>query len=109
MFLPNETVCVYLTRLAAISALVIAIQMITKYCKKLKYHRKVILVTNGRGSMDADDVEDIAKKINEDDIGLVVLFVKSSRILRLCLRIVEVSTLMMQSTVSRRKIRSPSK
>ena len=58
---------------AAISALVIAIQMITKYCKKLKYRRKILLLTNGRGSMDADDIADIAKKINEDEIELVVL------------------------------------
>lgn len=61
--------------MVAISALVIAMQMITKYCKKLKYHRKVILVTNGRGSMDPDDVNDIAKKLNEDGMELVVLLV----------------------------------
>lgn len=47
--------------------------MIIKYCKKLKYRRKIILVTNGRGWMDADDVADIAKKINQDEMELVVL------------------------------------
>ncbi|KAI9757355.1 MAG: ATP-dependent DNA helicase II subunit 2 [Candelina submexicana] len=57
----------------AISALVIAIQMINKYCKKLKYRRTVVLVTNGRGSMDAGGIDEIAKKIKEDDIHLVVL------------------------------------
>ncbi|KAI9717745.1 MAG: ATP-dependent DNA helicase II subunit 2 [Candelaria pacifica] len=57
----------------AISALIIAIQMITKYCKKLKYRRKIVLVTNGRGSIEASDMEEITKKLKEDDIHLVVL------------------------------------
>ena len=49
--------------------------MIVKYCKKLKYRRKIVLVTNGQGSIDADDVTDITSKIKQDDIELVVLFV----------------------------------
>ncbi|KAI9774426.1 MAG: ATP-dependent DNA helicase II subunit 2 [Geoglossum simile] len=57
----------------AISAIVIAIQMITAYCKKLKYKRKIVLVTNGRGSMDADDIGEITKKMKKDGIELVVL------------------------------------
>ena len=57
----------------AISALVLAIQMITKYCKKLKYHRKIVLVTNGRGALDADDLSEITQKIKEDNMELVVL------------------------------------
>ena len=59
----------------AISAVVIAIQMITKYCKKLKYQRKVVLVTDGCGSLDADGISEITKKIKEDAMELVVLFV----------------------------------
>ncbi|MCJ1485272.1 ATP-dependent DNA helicase II subunit 2 [Schaereria dolodes] len=57
----------------AISAVVIAIQMITKYCKKLKYQRKVVLVTDGCGSLDADGISEITKKIKEDAMELVVL------------------------------------
>ncbi|KAF6222766.1 hypothetical protein HO133_000814 [Letharia lupina] len=57
----------------AISAIVIAIQMITKHCKKLKYKRKIILVTDGRGSMDADDMSQITEKIKSDDIELVII------------------------------------
>ncbi|KAL8706930.1 MAG: hypothetical protein Q9201_000090 [Fulgogasparrea decipioides] len=59
----------------AISAVVIAIQMITKYCKKLKYKRKIILVTDARGPLDADpdSVTEITKKITQDDMELVVL------------------------------------
>jgi ATP-dependent DNA helicase 2 subunit 2 len=59
----------------AISALVIAIQMISDHCKKLKYRRKIVLVSNGRGSMDDDGLEDIMKKITDDNIELVVLYV----------------------------------
>ena len=59
----------------AISAIVIAIQMITKYTKKLKYRRKIVLVTDGRGSLDADPdgIEEISKKIKADDMELVIL------------------------------------
>ena len=58
----------------AISAIVIAISMITKYCKKLKYKRKIVLVTNALGSMDADDSSEIIKKIISDDMELVVMY-----------------------------------
>ncbi len=59
----------------AISAIVIAIQMITKYTKKLKYKRKIVLVTDGQGSLDADPegIAEISKKIKADEMELVVL------------------------------------
>ena len=59
----------------AISAIVIAIQLITKYTKKLKYKRKIVLVTDGRGALDADpeSVAEISKKIKADDMELVIL------------------------------------
>lgn len=59
----------------AISAIVIAIEMITKHCKKLKYKRKIVLVTDGRGSMDADDMSQITAKFKTDQIELVVMYV----------------------------------
>ncbi len=59
---------------SAISAIVIAIQMITKHCKKLKYKRKIVLVTDGRGPMEADDVSQITQKIKSDGIELVVMY-----------------------------------
>ena len=65
----------YLLIDAAISAIVIAIQMITKHCKKLKYKRKIVLVTDGRGSMDADDISQITEKIKSDEMELVVMYV----------------------------------
>lgn len=57
----------------AISALVVAIDMIEKKCKKLKYKRKIVLVTSGRGELDTHQVEAIASKLKEDNIELVVL------------------------------------
>lgn len=60
---------------SAISAIVIAIQMIAKHCKKLKWKRRIVLVTDGRGSMDADPdgIAEISKKIKEDEMELVVV------------------------------------
>lgn len=65
----------FINMLLAISAIVIAIQMIAKHCKKLKYRRKIVLVTNGRGDLDADGVAEITTKIKEDDMELVVVYV----------------------------------
>ena len=48
--------------------------MITKHCKKLKYKRKIVLVTDARGSMDADDASQITQKIKADEIELVVMY-----------------------------------
>ena len=59
----------------AISAIVVAIQMIAKYTKKLKYKRKIVVVTDGRGTIDADPMQiaEISKKIKADEMELVVL------------------------------------
>lgn len=57
----------------AISALVIAIHMIAQTCRKLKYDRKVVLVTDGRGHMATDDLEMISSKLKEDGTQLIVL------------------------------------
>lgn len=58
----------------SISAVVLAVDMIETFTKKLKYIRKIILVTDGQGIMDADDIEDIANKMNETKISLTVLY-----------------------------------
>jgi len=59
----------------AISALVIAIQMIVETCKKLQYIRRIVLVTDARGSMqaEADDLGNIVNKLKGDNIELLVL------------------------------------
>lgn len=59
----------------AVSALVLAISMIIKQCKQLKYRRRIVLVTDGKGYIDSDpdSLNDIVKKINVDNMELVVL------------------------------------
>ncbi|KAF9886076.1 ATP-dependent DNA helicase II subunit 2 [Aspergillus nanangensis] len=57
----------------AISAIILAVQMINLHCKKLKYKRKIVLVTNGQGRMSNEGMEGITQKIKEDNIELVVL------------------------------------
>lgn len=61
-----------------ISALVIAIQMIIKYCKKLKYTRNIYLVTNGAGLFEQDETDEIVARIKSEGINLTVLYVKLS-------------------------------
>jgi len=57
----------------AISAIVVAVDMIEKLTKKLKYIRKIYLVTDGQGAIDAEDIEEIAKRMNGSNIALTVL------------------------------------
>ncbi|KAK1992921.1 Ku70/Ku80 N-terminal alpha/beta domain-containing protein [Colletotrichum falcatum] len=57
----------------AVSAVVIAVDMIDTFTKKLKYKRRIYLVTDGLALIDGDDVDAIAKKINQDGIELIVL------------------------------------
>lgn len=59
----------------AISSLILAVQMISTTCKKLKYKRKIVLVTNGRGRMNSEGMDQLIDKIKEDHIELVVLYV----------------------------------
>jgi ATP-dependent DNA helicase 2 subunit 2 len=49
--------------------------MIIKQCKQLKYRRKIVLVTDGKGYIDSDaeSLNDIVKKINGDNMELIVL------------------------------------
>jgi ATP-dependent DNA helicase 2 subunit 2 len=57
----------------AISAIVVAVDMIDTFTKKLKWVRKIVLVTDGQGALDDDDTSDIAKKMNDSNIQLTVL------------------------------------
>ncbi|KAL4923664.1 ATP-dependent DNA helicase 2 subunit KU80 [Aspergillus undulatus] len=57
----------------AISALILAIQMIITHCKKLKWKRKIVLITNGMGRMNSENLEDIVEKVKEDSIELIIL------------------------------------
>lgn len=61
----------------ALSAIILAMQMIILYCKKLKFIRKIVLVTNGNGAMSDDGIDGVIQKLKEDGIELVVMFVFS--------------------------------
>jgi hypothetical protein len=50
--------------------------MISKYCKKLKYQRRIVLVTDGKGLMDSDGAAEISKKIRQEGIELIVVYAK---------------------------------
>ncbi|KAI9645932.1 ATP-dependent DNA helicase yku80 [Ciborinia camelliae] len=62
----------------AISAVVVAMEMIKEFTtlksgKPGKYARKIVLITDGNGFMHGEELDDIAKEINNNDIRLVVL------------------------------------
>lgn len=47
--------------------------MIHSYCKKLKYKREIVLVTNGTGFTNGDGLDQITEKVKEDNIKLTVM------------------------------------
>lgn len=57
----------------AISAIVTAVTMIGEFTKKLKYNRKIFLVTDAKGPMDSESLEEVSEKINDSNIELVVM------------------------------------
>lgn len=81
--------------------------MISSHCRQLQYVRKIILVTNGEGAMDASDLDNITSKAKSDGIDIVILSVAAeiSRLLCLLTVIVGASTLTMLSTASKRRTR----
>lgn len=58
----------------AISAIVVAVDMMDTFTKKLKWVRKIIMITDGRGELDADDIGEISKKMDDSNIQLTVLY-----------------------------------
>ncbi|KAK0711092.1 SPOC like C-terminal domain-containing protein [Lasiosphaeris hirsuta] len=59
----------------AISAIVVALSMIEVFTKKLKYNRKIFLVTNADTPIDDAEksIADVAEKLNELGIELVII------------------------------------
>lgn len=62
----------------AISAIVLAVHMITEFTKLKsgkpgKFARKAVLLTDGQGMIEDEGIEQIAAKINECGIALVVM------------------------------------
>ncbi|CAK7563236.1 MAG: ATP-dependent DNA helicase yku80 [Sporothrix epigloea] len=58
----------------AVSAIIVAVEMISVAAPaRLKFNRKIVLVTDGRGAIDGDDFDDLAHRINELGISLVII------------------------------------
>ena len=57
----------------AVSATIVAVDMIDRFTKKQRWTRRVCLVTDGEGAMDADDGEAVAEKMNASGIQMHVL------------------------------------
>ncbi|APA10393.1 hypothetical protein sscle_06g051630 [Sclerotinia sclerotiorum 1980 UF-70] len=62
----------------AVSAVVVAVEMIKEHTtlksgKPGKFARKIVLVTDGKGFMHGEELDDIAKEISRNDIKLVVI------------------------------------
>lgn len=47
--------------------------MIVAHCKKLKFRKKIVLVTNGLGSVENEELNEISGKLKEENIDLVIL------------------------------------
>ncbi|KAF2668511.1 SPOC domain-like protein [Microthyrium microscopicum] len=56
-----------------LSAIVVAMQMITVHCRALKYKKRIVLLTNGDGAMEPDTGNDIQKQLVKEDILLSIL------------------------------------
>lgn len=57
----------------AMSAVVVAAEMMADFTKTNKWSRRICLITDGQGAMDEDDVEEIAGRLNDLGIELTVL------------------------------------
>lgn len=57
----------------ALSAVILAVDMMIKHCRDLKYIKRIYLVTNGTGPLDPDDIEPTAAQIVLSKIELTVL------------------------------------
>lgn len=59
----------------ALSAILVAMGMIIDFTKKLKFKRKIVIVTNGTGAMSLENYSDLTAKMLELKIELVILCV----------------------------------
>ncbi|KAI1311554.1 ATP-dependent DNA helicase II subunit 2 [Mortierella claussenii] len=53
--------------------LIVALDMMTKFCKKLKYEKKIYILTDACAEINADGVEQIKSTLNEDNVQLNVI------------------------------------
>ena len=57
----------------ALSAVILGVDMLMKHCRNLKFTKRLYLITNGTGPLDADDIEQTAGMIKQNGIQLTVL------------------------------------
>lgn len=57
----------------AMSAIILAIDLIMRHCRHLQFRKKIYLLTNATGPMDPDDIETTAQQIKQNNIELTVL------------------------------------
>ncbi|KAF3769998.1 hypothetical protein M406DRAFT_86806 [Cryphonectria parasitica EP155] len=57
----------------AMSAVVVASEMIVAFTKQNKWDRKVYLVTDGMGAIDDDGIDDIANRLNDIGIAFTIM------------------------------------
>jgi ATP-dependent DNA helicase 2 subunit 2 len=55
------------------SALVVGLDLIMKYCKKLKYIKNVVLITDASVPIDWNQSDEVAQQINAENIKFSVL------------------------------------
>lgn len=56
-----------------LSGIIIAVDMIMKHCRHLKYKKKIIVVTNATGQIDDDGIQATAEQFKTNGIELTVL------------------------------------
>ena len=56
-----------------VSAVVLAIHLIQLHCKQLKYIKNIILLTDGRASLDPEQNDEICEQINTSNVNFSVL------------------------------------
>lgn len=76
--MPQESFSTHLFTCLVVSALAVAVQLIdsvtqNKAGKPLKYDRRVIVVTDGRGEIDDSDLDEIAMKIKDAEAPIEVV------------------------------------
>ena len=59
------------------SALVVGLDLITSYCRQLKFIKNVIMITDAEGYIDWSQSEDIAQQINRENIKFSILYSNS--------------------------------
>ena len=57
-----------------VSAIIVAMDLITRFCKKLKYVKNITVLTNGTGFIDEDDLSSITDRIRGENINLTLLY-----------------------------------